>query len=65
MSAHEKSVKAWTMSIPAAGRKYFDLSRNGSYAAAERGDLGEILNAGRLKKVVVSRIEKKLQGETK
>ena len=55
MSAHEKPAKPWTMSIPAAGRKYYDLSRNGSYAAAERGDLGEILNVGRLKKVVVSR----------
>ena len=28
-----------TISVPQAGRLYFGLSRNGSYAAAKRGDI--------------------------
>jgi hypothetical protein len=28
-----------TISVPAAGKKYFGLSRNGAYDAAARGDL--------------------------
>ena len=31
--------KAETMSVPEAGKKYFGLSRNGSYDAAERGEI--------------------------
>jgi hypothetical protein len=28
-----------TISVPEAGRRYFGLSRNASYAAAERGEI--------------------------
>ena len=28
-----------TLSVPEAGKRYFGLSRNGSYAAADRGDI--------------------------
>ena len=33
----DRDVK--TMSVPAAGRLYFGLGRNGSYAAAKRGEI--------------------------
>jgi hypothetical protein len=45
-----------TMSVPEAGRKYFDLSRNGSYAAAERGEIPTI-RVGRLLRVPVRAME--------
>ena len=35
-----------TMSVPAAGKKYFGLSRNGAYDAAARGDLPTIRIGG-------------------
>jgi len=41
-----------TMSVPAAGKKYFGLSRNGAYDAAARGDLPTI-RIGRLLRVPV------------
>jgi hypothetical protein len=31
-----------TMSVPEAGRTYFDLGRNASYEAARRGDIPTI-----------------------
>jgi len=39
-----------TISVPEAGRRYFGLSRNGSYAAAGRGEIPTI-KIGRLLKV--------------
>ena len=48
-----------TMSVPAAGKKYYGLSRNGSYDAAKRGDIPTI-NVGRLLRVPVRAMEKKL-----
>jgi hypothetical protein len=36
-----------TISVPAAGKKYFGLSRNGAYDAAARGDIPTI-RIGRL-----------------
>ena len=48
-----------TMSVPEAGKKYFGLSRNGSYAAAERGEIPTI-DVGRLKRVPVRAMERKL-----
>src|SRR5262249_3371470 len=41
-----------TMTIPAAGRHFYDLGRDGSYAAARRGDLVTI-RVGRLRRVPV------------
>jgi hypothetical protein len=52
----------WTMSVPAAGKKYLDLGRNASYAAAKRGDIPTIVIGGLLK-VPVRRLERMLAGE--
>ena len=46
-----------TLSIPQAGAHYYGLSRNGSYEAAERGDIPYIL-VGRLKRVPVALMER-------
>ena len=35
-----------TLSVPAAGKKYFGLSRNGAYDAAKRGEL-PVIKIGR------------------
>jgi hypothetical protein len=51
-----------TMSVPAAGRKYYGLSRNASYAAAKRGDIPTI-QIGKLLRVPVVRMERRLEGD--
>jgi hypothetical protein len=48
-----------TISVPEAGRRYFGLSRQSSYAAAERGDIPTI-RIGRLLRVPVRALEKML-----
>jgi hypothetical protein len=48
-----------TISVPEAGRRYFGLSRNGSYAAAARGEIPTI-EIGRLKRVPVRALERML-----
>ena len=48
-----------TISVPEAGRKYFGLSRNASYAAAARGDIPTI-KIGKLLRVPVRAIEQML-----
>lgn len=48
-----------TLSVPAAGKKYFGLSRNGAYDAAARGDLPTI-RIGRLLRVPVRALERML-----
>ena len=45
-----------TIFVPEAGRRYFGLSRNGSYAAAARGEIPTI-EIGRLKRVPVRALE--------
>jgi hypothetical protein len=45
-----------TISVPEAGWKYFGLSRNGAYAAADRGEIPTI-RIGRLKRVPVRAME--------
>jgi hypothetical protein len=47
------------MSVPAAGAKYFNLSRNGSYDAAARGEIPTI-KVGRLLRVPVRAMERLL-----
>lgn len=49
-----------TLSVPDAGRIYFGLSKNGSYAAAERGDIPTI-RVGRLLRVPIAAMERKLE----
>ena len=50
---------ALTMSVPEAGRRYFELSRNAAYAAAKRGDIPTI-KIGRLLRVPIRAMECKL-----
>ena len=46
-----------TISVPEAGERFFGLSRNGSYAAASRGDIPTI-KIGRLLRVPRARAGK-------
>ena len=46
-----------TISVPDAGKRYYGLSRNGSYAAARRGEIPTI-KVGRLKRVPVRALER-------
>jgi len=48
-----------TMSIPEAGRHYYGLCRNASYAAAERGEF-PLVRVGNLLRVVVRKMEHKM-----
>jgi hypothetical protein len=48
-----------TMTIPAAGKRYFGLGRSASYEAARRGEL-PVVNIGRKLFVPVAAIERKL-----
>jgi hypothetical protein len=57
----QEGDKPFTMSIPAAGKKYFGLSRNGSYEAAKRGDIPTV-EVGRKKLALVRVLERKLEG---
>jgi hypothetical protein len=41
-----------TMPVPAAGKKFYGLGRNASYAAAKRGDIPCIKVGGRLRAIV-------------
>ena len=49
-----------TMSVPEAGKKYYSLSRDASYAAAQRGDIPAI-RVGRLLRVPVAAMDRKLE----
>ncbi len=46
-----------TISVPEAGKTYYDLSKNGSYEAARRGDIPTI-RVGRLLRVPVGAMER-------
>jgi len=49
-----------TLSVPEAGRRYFNLSRDGAYDAAKRGELPTI-RIGRLLRVPVRALEQMLE----
>ena len=51
--------KPKTLGVPEAGKKYFDLSRGASYAAAARGDLPTI-KIGRKLRVPLVALERML-----
>ena len=53
------SEKPLTMTVPEAGRLYFDLCRNASYDAAARGEIP--IKVGRLLRVPVRAMEKMLE----
>ena len=50
---------AQTLSVPKAGRDYFDLGRNAAYAAAKRGDIPTI-RIGKLLRVPIRALEQML-----
>jgi hypothetical protein len=49
-----------TITVPEAGKEYFDMSRNASYAAARRGDIPTV-KIGKLLRVPVRAMEEKLE----
>jgi 5-formyltetrahydrofolate cyclo-ligase len=49
-----------TLSVPDAGKKYFDLGRNASYAAAARGDI-PTMRVGRKLRVPVVAMDRRLE----
>jgi excisionase family DNA binding protein len=49
-----------TLSIPEAGAHYLGLSRNGSYDAAERGEI-PFIQIGRLKRVPIILMERLME----
>jgi hypothetical protein len=48
------------MMIPDAGKEYYGLSVNGSYEAADRGDLGPVVEVGRRKYVTRAGVEQRI-----
>ena len=50
-------MKAKTMSVPEAGKLYFNMSRNASYEAAHRGDIPTV-KVGKLLRVPIRLLEK-------
>jgi hypothetical protein len=48
-----------TLSVPEAGRRYFDMGRQAAYGAAKRGDIPTI-RIGRLIRVPVRALERML-----
>ncbi|MET4721669.1 hypothetical protein ABIF63_005775 [Bradyrhizobium japonicum] len=54
-----------TLSVPEAGAKYFGLSRNGSYAAAGRGEIPTIKLGKKLLRVPVQALEDMLSAASK
>ena len=48
-----------TLSVPEAGRRYFDLGRGASYEAAKRGEIPTV-KVGRIKRVPVRALERML-----
>ncbi len=48
-----------TLSVPEAGKRYFELARNASYEAARRGDLPVIKIGSRLR-VPIAALEQML-----
>jgi hypothetical protein len=57
-------IQAKTITVPEAGKEYFGLSRNGSYAAAQRGDIPTI-KIGKLLRVPVRALEEQLNVHVK
>jgi hypothetical protein len=49
-----------TISVPEAGRRYFNLKRNGSYEAAHRGEI-PVIRIGRRLRVPIIALERMLE----
>ena len=54
------AIEEITLSVPEAGKRYFGLSRNGSYAAAARGDIPTV-KIGKLLRVPIRVLERRLE----
>jgi hypothetical protein len=57
-------IETQTLTIPEAGKLYFSLSRNASYAAAKRGDIPTI-KIGKLLRVPIRAMEQQLNATMK
>jgi excisionase family DNA binding protein len=60
MNVQLKAEDVKTLSVPQAGRRYFDLSRGASYAAAARGEL-PVVRIGRKIRVPIAALERMLE----
>jgi hypothetical protein len=56
--------KPKTISVPEAGREYFNMSRNAAYGAAARGEIPTI-KIGKLLRVPVVALEEMLKAKSK
>jgi hypothetical protein len=60
MTVRLKTEDVKTLSVPQAGRRYFDLSRGASYAAAARGEM-PVIRIGRKIRVPIAALERMLE----
>ena len=51
--------ESFTITVPEAGKRYFGISRNAAYAAAERGEIPTV-RVGRLLRVPVRAMDEML-----
>jgi excisionase family DNA binding protein len=59
-----ETEQQWTITVPEAGRRFFGLSRNAAYAAAERGEIPTV-KIGRLLRVPIKAVEQMLEAAGK
>jgi hypothetical protein len=57
--AEAPEAQVRTISVPEAGRRYFNLSRNASYAAVRRGDI-PVIRVGRKLRAVPAILDARL-----
>jgi hypothetical protein len=62
--SHNVTTGIKTISVPEAGRRYFDLSRGASYAAAARGEI-PIIKIGRKIRVPIAAMERMMESVEK
>jgi hypothetical protein len=53
----DKEEMPFTLSVPEAGKLYYDLGRNASYDAAKRGEI-PVIRVGKLLRVPVRAMER-------
>jgi hypothetical protein len=59
MAEDDAKTPPKTLSVPEAGKLYFDLSRNASYEAANRADI-PVVRIGKILRVPVQALEEML-----
>jgi hypothetical protein len=60
MSAYKITENTKTLSVPQAGRRYFDLGRGASYAAAARGEI-PVIRIGRKLRAPIPALDQMLE----